>query len=145
MVLLKGYQDQISNGVLYLLKDCPPDSSSTRKELLVAARHLWHPEFGSFMSHIDILLDEDLLVGTGVTCRETLRPHAISVLVDLIHNVRHQLTFPQISRIIYIHSRNLLDPRLAPSVQTMSGKLLFSIIENIIVLSQHPPEEGPCL
>jgi transformation/transcription domain-associated protein len=92
------------------------------------------------MAQLDILLDEDLLVGTGVTCRETLRPHAHSVLVDLIHNIRHQLNINQISRIIYVYSRNLLDSTLSLSIQTMSGKLLLSVIENIIS-GQHPPEE----
>lgn len=126
--------------MLQLLKDTPPDASITRKELLVAARHLWHPDFqGAFLTQIDTLLDEDLFVGTGVTCRETLRPHAHSVLVDLIHNVRASLSYEQISRIIYIYSVNLLDGRLSVSVQTMCGKLLLSLVDNCV---QGEKDEG---
>ena len=101
MPMLKPYQDQIADGVITLMKDLPGDASSTRKELLVAARHLWYTDFRvSFLRHINLLLDDNVLVGTGVTCRETLRPLANSVLIDLLHNVRIQLTLPQISRYV---------------------------------------------
>lgn len=44
------------------------------KELLVATRHILSTEFrNSFIDKIELLLDEEVLVGAGVTARETLR------------------------------------------------------------------------
>ncbi|KAJ3224028.1 hypothetical protein HK099_000354 [Clydaea vesicula] len=63
----------IADSVVSLMKDCPPDCSSARKELLVATRHIWQTEFKFyFLTHIDVLLNENVMTGTGVTCRETL-------------------------------------------------------------------------
>ncbi|KAJ3311628.1 hypothetical protein HDV04_003892 [Boothiomyces sp. JEL0838] len=132
--ILKPYQDQIAEGVITLMKDCPGDSSTTRKELLSATRHLWFTEFrNSFVPYIDILLNDDVLIGTGVTCKETLRPIAYSVLMDLIHHVRSQISLAQISKIITIFSRNLQDVAIQPQIQTMCAKLLLSLVENISV------------
>jgi transformation/transcription domain-associated protein len=72
----------VANCVVALMKDCPPESSSSRKELLVATRHIWQTDFkGAFLGHIDTLLDENVMTGTGVTCRETLR--YVVVMVNL--------------------------------------------------------------
>ena len=44
------------------------------QELLVATRHILTPDSRSaFVPYIDVLLEEKLLVGTGITCREVLR------------------------------------------------------------------------
>nr|KAJ3422805.1 hypothetical protein HK105_006243 [Polyrhizophydium stewartii] len=102
--LLKPYEHDIANSVICLMKDCPPDASGTRKELLVATRHLWYTDFRSaFVPHIDLLLNDDLL-----------------------------LTLAQISRIIHIYSRNLHDPIFPPQIQTMCAKLLLSLIDNVV-------------
>ena len=61
--VLKPFQEQVANGVIALMKDCPPDASGTRKELLVATRHLWYTDFRlAFIPHMDILLNEDVLI-----------------------------------------------------------------------------------
>eukprot|EP00842_Homolaphlyctis_polyrhiza_P006940 jgi/Hompol1/835/HPOL_000753-RA len=139
IALLRPYEENVAKAVVCLMKDCPPDASGTRKELLVATRHLWYTEFRSaFVPHINLLLNDDVLVGTGVTCRETLRPLAHSVLVDLIHHVRDKLTLSQISKIIHIYSRNLHDPLFPPQIQTMCAKLLISLIDNIIMQPSKP-------
>ena len=131
--MLKPYQDKIADGVITLMKDLPGDASATRKELLVAARHLWYTEFRvSFLRHINVLLNDNVLVGTGVTCQETLRPLAHSVLIDLLHNVRIQLTLPQISQIITAYSKNLQDVNIPPQIQTMCVKLLLGLADNLV-------------
>jgi transformation/transcription domain-associated protein len=44
------------------------------QELLVATRHILTSDSrSSFVPYIDVLLDEKVLVGTGITCRESLR------------------------------------------------------------------------
>ena len=133
IAMLKPFQDQIADGVITVMKDLPGDASATRKELLVAARHLWFTDFRvAFLRHINVLLTDDVLVGTGVTCQETLRPLAHSVLIDLLHNVRIQLTLPQISRIIIAYSKTLQDINIPPQIQTMCVKLLLGLADNLV-------------
>ncbi|KXS11669.1 hypothetical protein M427DRAFT_158085 [Gonapodya prolifera JEL478] len=129
---LKPYQQKIAEGVMALMKDCPPEMSAIRKELLVATRHIWASEFrSSFVPHIDTLLNEKVVVGTGVTSRETLRPLAHSFLADLLHHVRMELSPVQLSRIVYTYARNLHDFSFAPQIQTMCSKLLLNLIDCI--------------
>jgi transformation/transcription domain-associated protein len=72
--LLRPYHDQIPEFVLRLLRECPPESSATRKELLVATRHILSTDFrADFVPKIDLLLNESVLIGTGVTAHDTLR------------------------------------------------------------------------
>ncbi|KAI9481535.1 MAG: hypothetical protein EXX96DRAFT_217391 [Benjaminiella poitrasii] len=131
--LLRPYQHQIPDFVLRLLRECPAESSATRKELLVATRHILSTDFrSSFVPKVDLLLNEKVLIGTGVTAHDTLRPLAYSMLADLVHHIRAELTPTQLSRTIYIYSRNLHDATLAPSIQTMCGKLLLNLIDCIM-------------
>ncbi len=120
-----------------MLKDCPPEASATRKELLVATRHVLSTEYRAhFVGQIDTLLDERVLIGTGVTSHETQRPLAISMLADLVHHVRQELSPAQLVRVVQIHSQILHDATLAPSIQTMCVKLLLNLVETI--LTKHP-------
>ncbi|OBZ88491.1 Transcription-associated protein 1 [Choanephora cucurbitarum] len=134
--LLRPYQNQIPDFVLRLLRECPAESSATRKELLVATRHILSTDFRtSFVPKIDLLLNEKVLIGTGVTAHDTLRPLAYSMLADLIHHIRAELSASQLSRTIYIYSCNLHDATLAPSIQTMCGKLLLNLIDCIMKIT----------
>ncbi|TPX61909.1 hypothetical protein PhCBS80983_g00781 [Powellomyces hirtus] len=132
---LKPFQQEIADAVVVLMRSCPPDAAATRKELLVATRHIWYTDFRhSFVTHVDVLLNEDVLVGTGVTAKETLRPIAHSVLVDLIHHVRNDLSPSQLAMAIHMYSRNLHDPGFAPNIQTMCAKLLLNIVDCLGVI-----------
>jgi transformation/transcription domain-associated protein len=57
------------------------------------------------------------------------------MLADLIHHIRAELLPAQLSRTIYIYSRNLHDSTLAPSIQTMCGKLLLNLIDCIMKIA----------
>ncbi|CCG81911.1 putative Histone acetylase complex subunit Paf400 [Taphrina deformans PYCC 5710] len=71
---MKKYAAAIPQFVLHLLNECPPEMSAARKELLVATRHILSTEFrNAFLGKIEVLLDENVLVGNGVTAREALR------------------------------------------------------------------------
>lgn len=101
--------------------------------MLVATRHILSIDFRqSFVPKIDILLNEKVLVGTGVTSHETLRPLAYSMLADLVHHVRAELTPTQLAKTVYIYSRNLHDQSLASSIQTMCAKLLLNLVDCIV-------------
>lgn len=135
----KDYLEGFPEAVTRLLQDCPSDDVATRKELLVATRHILNSESrAAFIPYIDILLEEKVLVGTGVTSREALRPLAYSVVADLIHHVRNDLPPQQLARVVYIFSLNLNDATFSSSIQTMCAKLLNTIIESI-----HSRVDGP--
>lgn len=54
------------------------------------------------------------------------------MLADLVHHIRSDLSSAQLYRTVYMYSRNLHDATLAPSIQTMCGKLLLNLIDCII-------------
>ncbi len=118
--------------VVRLLKDCPREKSGARKELLVAIRHIINFNFRKiFLKKIDELLDEQTLIGDGLTVYETMRPLAYSMLADLIHHVRDALEPPQIRKTVEVYAKNLQDNFPGTSFQTMSAKLLLNMTECI--------------
>ena len=50
-------------------------------------------------------MDETVLVGRGKLCQAELRPLAFSMLAELVHHVRQELTIAQLSRVVYLFSR----------------------------------------
>ena len=140
--LLRVYHQQLSDFlptlpdiVVRLLRDCPSEKSSTRKELLVAIRHTINFNFRKiFLNKIDDLLDDRTLIGDGLTVYETMRPLAYSLLADLIHHVRDHLSRDQIRRTVDVFSRNLHDNFPGTSFQTMSAKLLLNMADSIAKL-----------
>ena len=85
----------------------------------------------SFFQHLDSLLDEHALVGTGRLCAETLRPLAYSFLAELVHHMRAELTLPQIRKTVHVFSTNMQDERLPLSVQMTCARLMHHLVESI--------------
>lgn len=107
---IKPYENSICSSIVKLLVTCPADSVSIRKELLVGLKQVLNTEYRrGLYPLIDTLLDERVLVGTGRVCIETLRPLAYTLLAELVHYVRGNLSLPLLSRIIYLFSRNMRD------------------------------------
>lgn len=129
---LQDFLPTLPSVVVRLLKDCPREKSSARKELLVAIRHIINFNFRKiFLPKIDELLDERTLIGDGLTVYEGMRPLAYSMLADLIHHVRDSLNPDQIRKTIEVYTRNLHDNFPGTSFQTMSAKLLLNMAESI--------------
>lgn len=57
-----------------------------------------------FLGELDVLCKEETLVGSSRITLE-LRPLAFSMLAELVHHVRSELSLPQLSRIIYLFCR----------------------------------------
>lgn len=143
--IMQQYQKKLPQCISSLLTHCPPEACSIRRELLIAIRHLFGTEFRKgiidhvrshvgYKAHkfkVDNFLSEDLLVGKGRTCRDSLRPLVYSVLADLLHQVRTALSRPQLSKVVYIFSRNIHDSALPLNMQAMSAKLLMNLVECI--------------
>lgn len=87
------HQNELAAAVIQLLLNCPAEPVTSRKELLVATRHILATDFRkAFFKKIDVLLDENVLIGKGRGAQEVVRPLAYSTLADLIHHVRTDLT-----------------------------------------------------
>lgn len=132
---LNDFLNTLPDVVVRLLKDCPREKSGTRKELLIAIRHIINYNVRKiFLRKIDELLDERTLTGDGLTVCETMRPLAYSMLADLIHHVRDTLSPEQIRKTVEVYTRNLQDNFPGTSFQTMSAKLLLNMAECIAKL-----------
>lgn len=143
-VFIRGHANQylspnhakvVPDVILRLLQDCPAELSIARKELLHATRHILSTPFRSqFVPKIELLFDEKVLIGHGLTSFETLRPLAYSTVADFIHNVRNELTPKQIWSTVQIYCDLLKDDNLALTVQIMSAKLLLNLVDRIMKL-----------
>ena len=84
---MRPHQETIATSVVMLLKRCPNGSVSTRKELLVATRHILATDFRlGFFQHVDTLLQEEVLIGRGRQAQAVLRPLAYSTVVRRTQN-----------------------------------------------------------
>ncbi|KAK9459333.1 uncharacterized protein V1516DRAFT_508906 [Lipomyces oligophaga] len=132
---LKRYHALIPEYVVRLLKDCPRELSASRKELLVATRHILSTDFRAiFIPKIELFLNTKVLLGDGLTVHETLRPLAYSMVADLLHHVRNELSANHIWLTIDVYMKNILDDSLAATFQSMSSKLLLNLVERIMNL-----------
>ncbi|XP_046847243.1 transformation/transcription domain-associated protein-like isoform X2 [Xenia sp. Carnegie-2017] len=137
--IIRAYQEYVNNfyqnmvgGMLGLFRYCPQEVAHLRKELLIAARHILVTDIRNrFVPYIDQLFDEDVLIGSGWTARESLRPLAYSTLADLVHHVRSHLPLQHLSLAVHLFSKNVHDESLPVSIQTMSCKLLLNLVEGI--------------
>ncbi|XP_022879771.1 transcription-associated protein 1-like isoform X2 [Olea europaea var. sylvestris] len=128
---IKQHEESICRSIVNLLVTCS-DSVSIRKELLVALKHVLGTDFKrGLFPLIDTLLDERVLVGTGRACFETLRPLAYSLLAEIVHHVRGDLSLSQLSRIIYLFSSNMHDASLSLSIHTTCARLMLNLVEPI--------------
>ncbi len=130
-ILLK-YEQVIADSVIILMNRCPRDATATRKELLVATRHILVTEFRrGFNGKIDGLLDTSVLLGSGPEASDVLRPLAFSTLADLVHHVRKTLTQQQLTTVVDMFTRNIHDCTLVITIQTTSIRLLFNLVDQI--------------
>ncbi|KAL7737489.1 hypothetical protein ACLKA6_007623 [Drosophila palustris] len=112
----------VTNGMLNLMEHCPKEAAHLRKELLIAARHIFATDLRQkFIPSIEKLFDEDLLIGKGVTL-DSIRPLAYSTLADLAHHVRQSLSLDVLIKAVNLFAKNVHDETLAVGIQTMSSK-----------------------
>ncbi|KAM7251269.1 hypothetical protein ACFE04_023152 [Oxalis oulophora] len=128
---IRPHEGSICKSIINLLVTCS-DSVSVRKELLVALKHVLGTDFKrGLFPLIDTLSEERVLVGTGRACFENLRPLAYSLLAEIVHHVRGDLSLSQLSRIIYLFSSNMHDASLSLSIHTTCARLMLNLVEPI--------------
>ncbi|XP_010444949.1 PREDICTED: transformation/transcription domain-associated protein-like [Camelina sativa] len=144
---IRPHEKSICKSIVNLLVTCS-DSVSIRKELLVSLKHVLGTDFKrGLFPLIDTLLEERVLVGTGRACFESLRPLAYSLLAEIVHHVRADLSLSQLSRIIYLFSRNMHDSTLSLNIHTTCARLMLNLVEPIFEkgVDQHSMDEARIL
>ncbi|KAK7109588.1 transformation/transcription domain-associated protein-like isoform X2 [Littorina saxatilis] len=140
---VNSHSQQMVQGLLGLLRLCPQEVAHLRKELLIAARHILSTELrNKFVPVIEQLFDENVLIGSGWTTHDSLRPLAYSTLADLVHHVRQSLPLHDLSLAVSLFSKNVHDESLPSTIQTMSCKLLLNLVECIRVKSEQDVGNG---
>lgn len=138
--MLENQKNRIPEVILKLLLDCPTESISARKELLVILSRLTNAKCThEFVGHIDKLLDDEVLLGTSRTSRESLRPFAYNTMVELIDTIKSDLSPEQIEKIIDFYVCALNDLTLSMYVQHQSAKLLVRLLEKIHAMGNETP------
>ncbi|CAG04456.1 unnamed protein product [Tetraodon nigroviridis] len=141
--LVAKFSQQMVKGMLQLLSNCPAETAHLRKELLIAAKHILTTDLRSqFIPCMDKLFDETILIGSGYTARETLRPLAYSTLADLVHHVRQNLPLTDLSLAVQLFAKNIDDESLPSNIQTMSCKLLLNLVDCIRSKSEQENGNG---
>lgn len=124
-------------GVVDLLRACPTEATHFRKEIFIYFRYFIVSKFQrQFICHIDQLLDEVHLIGSGFTANETLRSFVFNVIGDFIHQVRNILSFSHLTKVVNFFSRLLNDARLPVNIENLCCKLLNNLIECVISRSE---------
>jgi transformation/transcription domain-associated protein len=142
---LKPYEERLATNVVELMKTCQRESISTRKELLVATRHLLNSDFRrGFFRHIDTLFDERVLMGTYHRHSDLLRPLVFTTLSDFVHHVRAILSMTQMSRVVSTFSRVLHDSTMTVpmSIQYAAVRSLISVVDIILNNKDPDPQLG---
>jgi transformation/transcription domain-associated protein len=144
---LKPYEERLATNVVALMTTCPRESIATRKELLVATRHLLNTDFRKgFFRHVDSLLDERVLIGKGLSFSDQalLRPLGLTMLSDLVQHVRSSLNTSQTSRIVLMFARALHDSSnpLPISTQYTAVRTLLSMADVIFNNKDPNPQLG---
>ncbi|XP_064648217.1 transformation/transcription domain-associated protein-like isoform X2 [Lineus longissimus] len=130
--IVNTHAPQMVKGMLGLLTLCPQEAAHLRKELLIAAKHILATDLRNrFVPYTDKLFDENILIGSGWTTHESLRPLAYSTLADLVHHVRTALPLNDLSLAVNLFAKNVHDESLPSSIQTMSCRLLQNLVECI--------------
>eukprot|EP00897_Mesotaenium_endlicherianum_P005503 jgi/Mesen1/4981/ME000248S04265 len=126
---IKPHEESISKSIVNLLVTCPDLVSHRKSEAAIGGQ------------------EQGVLVGAGRACYETLRPLGFSLLAELIHNFRGDLSLAQLARIVYVFSRNVHDASLPTSVQTTCVRLMLNLVETIFSrrVDQQTREEGRTL
>lgn len=130
---MKPFDATIPKTIVQLLLRTPPDALEVRKDLLLSMRLVLGTQFRTgFFPHIDQLLDMKNMIGTSKRETISLRPHALTILAELIDYVRSRLSLSQLSRIIHLYSVNAQDPNFSHAMHASSIRLMLRLIEPIL-------------
>ncbi|KAI0320805.1 FAT domain-containing protein [Amylostereum chailletii] len=126
--------------LLRILQDIPVNGLTPRRELMVVFRHLMGTQYRrSLLPYLDKLFDENVLLGAGVASRESMRANAFAAVADMVHHIKNELTSRQLIHLLHVFTQLFHNHYLPNSVYLLSGKLLYGLVE-VIVVKEAPSE-----
>ncbi|KAG0146838.1 hypothetical protein CROQUDRAFT_656816 [Cronartium quercuum f. sp. fusiforme G11] len=127
--------------VIRMLKDIPPESSPSRRELIIAARHILNTDYRSyFLPFLNDLMDIRVWLGTGVTSHESLRHLVYSTIAELIQQTKTDLTAAQLESVLMDFMSIMHDPTATSSTQGMASRVILNIVEYVAPPRFEPQE-----
>ncbi|KAI9615597.1 hypothetical protein H4Q26_011539 [Puccinia striiformis f. sp. tritici PST-130] len=121
--LVQPFGPEIPTIVIRILKDIPPESSLSRRELIVALRHILGTEYRAlFIPFLSELLNMRIFMGTGITVFESLRHLVCSTYADLVQHAKPELQANHIKAILVNFIEVLNDPTSSTTTQAMAGR-----------------------
>ncbi|CAL0331914.1 unnamed protein product [Lupinus luteus] len=135
---IRPHEESICKSIVNLLVTCS-DSVSIRKELLISLKHVLGTDFRrGLFPLIDTLLEERVLVGTGRACFETLRPLAYSLLAEIVHHVRQDLSLSQVEPIF----EKGVDQLSTDEARILLGRILDAFVGKFNTFKRTIPQVG---
>ncbi|CAG9462087.1 unnamed protein product [Pedinophyceae sp. YPF-701] len=135
----------ICDAVVYMLETCP-DSIQVRKELLIATRHIVNDKgspglHASFFPHVATLMKETTLLGCFAkelphATSSGLLPLAYSLLAEIVHYMREELTFDMIVANICLFEGHVHTLTMTISIQSTCIRLLLNLVQTLFHLRQ---------
>lgn len=128
----------IADALVHLLRQCP-DVVTTRKELMIVTRHMLQTAVRTHLpGHMDELMDERALCGSGRACTETLRHGACGLLAEIVHNCRRQLRPHQLARATYLFASITCDASLPTSTRATCLRAMCVLVDPILQQAKAP-------
>nr|CDS25899.2 transformation:transcription domain associated [Hymenolepis microstoma] len=144
---IESHYMAIVKGIMNLMITCPSTATNLRKEFFIATRHILNfPDIRpKFLHVIDDMMDDSVLVGEGFYFRESLRPLSYSMLGDLLHHIRNDLSLTRVSRAVDLFGKNLFDETLPFSIQMMCQRVILNLADcmRIRVMEKDPSKTPP--
>ncbi|CAJ0941422.1 unnamed protein product, partial [Mesorhabditis belari] len=134
---------QLLSGIFNLLECCPAEMVQARRELLMAVKFFYTSDFrDKFRPYVARLFSEKLMIGTGYTCQDTIRPMMYSINADLLHHLRLLLPYQILCHTIFVYSRCVHDVSLPANLQSMCVRLMMNLCEAFGKLEKEKGEPG---
>lgn len=110
--------------------------------MFIAARHLISTDLRlEFLPYVDEFMDDNILLGLGVTAHQSLRSLALTVCADVVHHLRAELSLPQLNLVIHKMCCHVHDLALPFHHQTMCCRVLSQLVGNLSIKAQGASHE----
>jgi len=125
---MKPFDADTAASIMSLLRRCPDEAMSSRKDILASARHFVSTECRvALVPYLDEILDGKLMIGR----HESLKSQAYVVLADLILHIKDSLSQPQLFAVLLLFCSNISDYKLSINTQLMSIRLVMNFAEKV--------------
>ncbi|KAM3719228.1 Transformation/transcription domain-associated protein [Dirofilaria immitis] len=142
--VVNNHGTQIVQSIMQMLERCPHENYSMRRELIGTVKNIFVTDLQTkFIPVIPKLFNENLMLGSGFSSMDFLRPTMYTMLADLVHHVRGHLSYNLLCCSVYAFTKSMFDPAIQPTVQSMCIKLMMNLIESFVITEKNHPDK-PC-